>query len=171
MPSFRKVRKWVQGKAAKLFRSCYPRSDSIEDEEISQVPDEAIPEAVQVNLITDDVPSTPSTSEELRRQTPKILNGSHHILRSQMDPEMILSAISVMDSLMELLFEPETVELLCRCACGRGLFCRCENKVWESQMRSDLLAVHQRWSETRSDVLIYLECLDASVTEIRESVV
>ena len=82
MPSFRKVRKWVQGKAAKLFRSCYPRSDSIEDEEISQVPDEAIPEAVQVNLITDDVPSTPSTSEELRRQTPKILNGSHHILRS-----------------------------------------------------------------------------------------
>ena len=171
MPSFRKVRKWVQGKAAKLFRSCYPRSDSIEDEEISQVPDEAIPEAVQVNLITDDVPSTPSTSEELRRQTPKILNGSHHILRSQMDPEMILSAISVMDSLMELLFEPETVELLCRCACGRGLFCRCENKVWESQMRSDLLAVHQRWSETRSDVLIYLECLDAPVTEIRESVV
>ena len=171
MPSFRKVRKWVQGKAAKLFRSCYPRSDSIEDEEISQVPDEAIPEAVQVNLITDDVPSTPSTSEELRRQTPKILNGTHHILRSQMDPETILSAISVMDSLMELLFEPETVELLCRCACGRGLFCRCENKVWESQMRSDLLAVHQRWSETRSDVLIYLECLDASVTEIRESVV
>ena len=171
MPSFRKVRKWVQGKAAKLFRSCYPRSDSIEDEEISQVPDEAIPEAVQVNLITDDVPSTPSTSEELRRQTPKILNGSHHILRSQMDPEMILSAISVMDSLMELLFEPETVELLCRCACGRGLFCRCANKVWESQMRSDLLAVHQRWSETRSDVLIYLECLDAPVTEIRESVV
>ena len=171
MPSFRKVRKWVQGKAVKLFRSCYPRSDSIEDEEISQVPDEAIPEAVQVNLITDDVPSTPSTSEELRRQTPKILNGSHHILRSQMDPEMILSAISVMDSLMELLFEPETVELLCRCACGRGLFCRCENKVWESQMRSDLLAVHQRWSETRSDVLIYLECLDAPVTEIRESVV
>ena len=171
MPSFRKVRKWVQGKAVKLFRSCYPRSDSIEDEEISQVPDEAIPEAVQVNLITDDVPSTPSTSEELRRQTPKILNGSHHILRSQMDPEMILSAISVMDSLMELLFEPETVELLCRCACGRGLFCRCANKVWESQMRSDLLAVHQRWSETRSDVLIYLECLDAPVTEIRESVV
>ena len=171
MPSFRKVRKWVQGKAVKLFRSCYPRSDSIEDEEISQVPDEAIPEAVQVNLITDDVPSTPSTSEELRRQTPKILNGSHHILRSQMDPETILSAISVMDSLMELLFEPATVELLCRCACGRGLFCRCANKVWESQMRSDLLAVHQRWSETRSDVLIYLECLDASVTEIRESVV
>lgn len=171
MPSFRKVRKWVQGKAAKLFRSCYPRSDSIEDEEISQVPDEAIPEAVQVNLITDDVPSTPSTSEELRRQTPKILTRSHHILRSQMDPEMILSAISVMDSLMELLFEPETVELLCRCACGRGLFCRCANKVWESQMRSDLLAVHQRWSETRSDVLIYLECLDAPVTEIRESVV
>ena len=171
MPSFRKVRKWVQGKAVKLFRSCYPRSDSIEDEEISQVPDEAIPEAVQVNLITDDVPSTPSTSEELRRQTPKILNGTHHILRSQMDPETILSAISVMDSLMELLFEPETVELLCRCACGRGLFCRCANKVWESQMRSDLLAVHQRWSETRSDVLIYLECLDASVTEIRESVV
>ena len=160
MPSFRKVRKWVQGKAVKLFRSCYPRSDSIEDEEISQVP-----EPVQAGLIPDDVLRCPV------RCTPKILNGSHHILRSQMDPETILSAISVMDSLMELLFEPATVELLCRCACGRGLFCRCANKVWESQMRSDLLAVHQRWSETRSDVLIYLECLDASVTEIRESVV